>query len=209
MDNATDFICWPNRDEYNAISDNFQLPYTICVVDGTLIKIVQPMKHFAAYTCHKKFCAVTLQATCTTSLKFTSVSTGWPGSMHDARVFANSELGQTLQERLAGTDYHLIGDLAYPLSERLLKSYRRAGANEEQKLFNCTLNCDRSSIERAFARLKGKFRRLKFLYMRRLDLIPSFIIAACCLHNFTIEVDGLDDEDFAVDINEEGRQRPC
>jgi hypothetical protein len=39
--------------------------------------------------------------------------------------------------------------------------------------------------------------------MRRLDLIPSFIIAACCLHNFTIEVDGLDDEDFAVDINEE------
>jgi hypothetical protein len=50
--------------------------------------------------------------------------------MHDARVFANSELGQTLQERLAGTDYHLIGDLAYPLSERLLKSYRRAGANE-------------------------------------------------------------------------------
>jgi hypothetical protein len=45
--------------------------------------------------------------------------------------------------------------------------------------------------------------------MRRLDLIPSVIIAACCLHNFSIEVDGLDDEDFAVDINEEGRQRPC
>ncbi len=29
MDNATDFIRWPNRDEYNAISENFQLPYTI------------------------------------------------------------------------------------------------------------------------------------------------------------------------------------
>jgi hypothetical protein len=29
MDHATDFICWPNRDEYNAISENFQLPYTI------------------------------------------------------------------------------------------------------------------------------------------------------------------------------------
>ncbi len=83
----------------------------------------------AAYTCHKKYCAVTLKATCIRSLKFTSVSTGWPGSMHDARVFENSEIGQTPEERLVGTDYHIIGD-AYPLSERLLKSYRRAGANE-------------------------------------------------------------------------------
>ncbi len=38
--------------------------------------------------------------------------------------------------------------------------------------------------------------------MRRLDLIPSVIIAACCLHNFTIEVDGPDNEDFAH-INED------
>jgi dihydroneopterin aldolase len=38
--------------------------------------------------------------------------------------------GQTLHEKLAGTDYHIIDDLAYSLSERLLKSYRRVGAIE-------------------------------------------------------------------------------
>ncbi|EFX74996.1 hypothetical protein DAPPUDRAFT_250963 [Daphnia pulex] len=52
-------------------------------------------------------------------------STGWPGSMHDARVYENSELGRTLPVKLAGTDYHLIADLAYPLSNYLLKSYSR------------------------------------------------------------------------------------
>jgi hypothetical protein len=50
--------------------------------------------------------------------------------MHDARVYANSELGQTLRDKLAGTDYHLIADLAYPLSSYLLKSYPREGATE-------------------------------------------------------------------------------
>jgi hypothetical protein len=62
-------------------------------------------------------------------------------------------------------------------------------------LFNRTLNGDRSTIERAFAHLKMKFRRLKFLNMLRLDLIPSVIIACCCLQNFIIEVDGLDEDD--------------
>ncbi len=38
--------------------------------------------------------------------------------------------------------------------------------------------------------------------MRRLDFIPSVIIAACCLHNFILDVDGLDNEDFD-DINDE------
>ena len=52
------------------------------VLDGTLIKIAQPLERIAAYKCRKKFCALILQATCTKNLKFTSVSTVWPGSMH-------------------------------------------------------------------------------------------------------------------------------
>ena len=35
-----------------------------------------------------------------------------------------------------------------------------------------------------------KFRRLKFLYMRRLDLITEVIIACCCFHNFVVEMSG-------------------
>jgi hypothetical protein len=50
--------------------------------------------------------------------------------MHDARVYVNGELGQMLPKKLDGTDYHLIADLACPLSSYLLKSYPREGATE-------------------------------------------------------------------------------
>ncbi len=70
------------------------------------------------------------------------------------------------------------------------------------RLFNRTLNSDRSSIERAFGRLKNSFRRLKFLHTMCLDLISSVIFSSCCLHNFILEVYGTDEDD-EYDIEEE------
>lgn len=73
-------------------ADKNSMPYLHCRSGWRhIIRIVQPLKPFAANTCRNKFCAVNLQATCTKSLKFTSVSSGWSGSMNDARVFENSE----------------------------------------------------------------------------------------------------------------------
>jgi len=50
--------------------------------------------------------------------------------------------------------------------------------------------------------LKGRFRRFKFLDMSRLDLTPSFIIAACVLHNICLE--GVNDN--VEEFIEEGRE---
>lgn len=45
----------------------------------------------------------------------------------------------------------------------------------------------RQVIERAFALLKGRFRRLKYLDMHRTDMIPFVIIACVVLHNICLE----------------------
>lgn len=45
----------------------------------------------------------------------------------------------------------------------------------------------RQVVERAFALLKGRFRRLKYLHMSIADLIPSVILACCVLHNLCLE----------------------
>ena len=142
------FIKWPERHEMREIANHFSVPNTIgnCtdrvnksnvkpnflvimlvlgLIDGSLIEIIQPLQQCAAYTSRKKFCAVTLQAICNHKLQFTSVSTGWPGSMHDSRIYTNSTIGQTIEDKLAGTDYHILGDAAYPLSKRLMKGYPR------------------------------------------------------------------------------------
>lgn len=44
----------------------------------------------------------------------------------------------------------------------------------------------RQVIERAFALLKGRFRRLKYLDMNRDDMIASVILACCVLHNICL-----------------------
>ncbi|TGZ56701.1 Nuclease harbi1, partial [Temnothorax longispinosus] len=56
-----------------------------------------------------------------------------------------------------------------------------------QKRFNDILSKVRQVIERAFALLKGRFRRLKYLDMNRTDMIPFVIIACTVLHNICLE----------------------
>ena len=50
--------------------------------------------------------------------------------MHDSRIYINSTIGQTIEDKLAGTDYHILGDAAYPLSKRLMKGYPRSARDE-------------------------------------------------------------------------------
>lgn len=79
---------------------------------------------------------------------------------------------------------------------------------QAQKRFNSILTQSRQVIERSFALLKGRFRRLQHLQMKRIDLIPSFILACCVLHNICL--DGLEEyqveEDNINDFIEEGLQ---
>ena len=46
--------------------------------------------------------------------------------------------------------------------------------------------------------LKCRFRRLKYLDMSRIDLIPEVIIACCILHNICIQ----NNDSIATDFNE-------
>lgn len=56
-----------------------------------------------------------------------------------------------------------------------------------QRHYNVVHSAARSVIERAFGRLKGKFRRLKNLDVTRTDLAPLAIETACALHNPTLQ----------------------
>jgi hypothetical protein len=47
--------------------------------------------------------------------------------MHDARIYGVSSLSAAIDEKLAGKNFYILGDSAYPLSERLMKPYRNDG----------------------------------------------------------------------------------
>ena len=180
----------------------------IGAIDGSHIPIKAPKKHHISYINRKGFHSILLQAVSDNNLLFTDCYAGEVGSVHDACMFRRSDL---YSQMTSGTTIfppgsHLIGDPAYPLMTTLLTPYKDDGRLTAQKnQFNRKLSAARSSIERAFALLKCRFRRLKYMDMTCTSLIPQCIIACCILHNMCIRCgdiveleEGSDDDDDAV-----------
>lgn len=144
-------------------------------------------------------------------MRFIHCYVGEVGSVHDARVLAKSDLTRFFCDDCFPDDSHLIGDEAYNIGKYLLVPFKNNGhLTPEQKNFNFRLSSSRTCIERSFARLTGKERRiLDRLPMLRTELIPRFIIALCTIHNLNLEEENLEEiELIANDILEdEGEYR--
>ena len=92
---------------------------------------------------------------------FTDIYIGWPGRVHDARVFINSSLyrrGESgrlfpnWKKTIAGKEIPLLvlGDPAYPLLSWLMKSFPDNGSlSVQQKTFNYRLSANSGTLSRA------------------------------------------------------------
>lgn len=105
----------------------------------------------------------------------------------------------------------MVGDLAYRVSTFLLSGFKNnAFITRRQKNFNIILSKARVTIEMAFAYLKGRFRRLKYLETKRMDLAVLLIVTASVLHNICILNGDWPDEllNLADEIEEERMNNP-
>lgn len=161
-------------------------------IDGTYIQIPPPRTDPPSYVCRKRFHAVTLQGICDPSLKFIDVYAGFPSSAHDSRVLRNSNIFHEIHNnprKFFPNDEFIVADKAYPLRSWLMTPYIDRGHLTPQKIeFNTIAALYRQCIERTFALFKGRFRRMKYLHMSRLDLIPALILSSCVLHNLCLEL---------------------
>ncbi|KAK4320674.1 hypothetical protein Pmani_008507 [Petrolisthes manimaculis] len=192
-------IYWPNRNEQARIVEGFLnrtgFPGVVGCIDGSYIPIPGPSEHRADYICRKGFPCIQLQAVCDHHLRFMDILTGWPGSVHDARVFRNSPLKQVLENGRVEEEFHLLGDSAYSLTTYMMVPFRDNGhLSEEEANFNGRHLSTRVVIERAFGLLKAKFKRLFYLDMQLVDKVPLVISSACCLHNFILVNEKIDVE---------------
>lgn len=178
----------------NTVTEKFQriagLKHVLGAIDGTHIEIPASIDT-RCYLTRKCRYAVTLQAICNADLHFIDCFAGYPGSVNDLRVFRNSDIWHNIQRNshfFFPNEEFIIGDKAYPVRKWCLAPYRDNGhLTQVQTNFNHILSRTRQTIERAFALLKGRFRRLKYLDMSRVDLIPATILACCVLHNICLQ----------------------
>lgn len=205
---APQIIEWPTVKQIPFIKENFRkiagLDNVIGAIDGTYVPIKAPKEHPEVYITRKCNYAMTLQAVCLSNLLFTDCYIAFPGSVNDRRIFENSDLYLDIlidPRKYFPNDEIIIGDKAYPTLEWCLEPYiDRGKLTPAQKKFNHILSQTRQTVERSFALLFGRWRRLKFLDMNRTDLVPATVIACCVLHNFCIL--SKDDDDLEKYINE-------
>lgn len=139
-----------------------------------------------------------MQAVCDDKRKIRNLYLGYPGSVHDSRVYRNSPLSHMLEERCG--NYFILGDSGYPLQKNLLTPYKdRGNLTRQQQNYNIKLSKNRYVIEHCFGMLKQKFRQLYHIKLRDVTFIAHFIRAACVLHNIAIDDDFLLNDNVHVD----------
>ena len=72
--------------------DDCRFPHAIGAVDGTHTEIIAPKEPFDYFDDRHHRYSVIMQAVVGTNLKFLDTAIGYPGSMHDARVFRSTEI---------------------------------------------------------------------------------------------------------------------
>ena len=83
-------------DELRRIIDSYRekwgFPMCAGTMDGTHSSIATPLGNHAAYVNRKSFHSIVMEALVDDRYLFGGIVVGWPGSVHNARIFSNSEL---------------------------------------------------------------------------------------------------------------------
>ena len=146
---------------------------------------------------YKKSHSIVLMAVCNADYQFTLIDVGDTGRNSDSGVFANSAIGDALQQNLlnillpesiSGTTamfpYVLIGDEAFPLKDYLMKPYPREVLTLKERIFNYRLSRGRRIIENCFGILTARCRIFQKSIVAREEVVINVTKAAVALHNF-------------------------
>ncbi|XP_049311304.1 uncharacterized protein LOC125778329 [Bactrocera dorsalis] len=191
------FLCWPSREERRKIVTKTmkELPGCIGYVDGTEIRLAEsPSKDHELYFSRKKQYAIKMQVVCDYSLRIRQATIGYRGSVHDAKIFAESAIGKNPQNYFCHREW-IAGDSAYPLSQHLITPFRQNSTEQSKEMrdtFNQYFSKYRVRIENCFGKLKEKFCSLKELRFRLTNETNyknycRWILACCILHNMLLQ----------------------
>ena len=181
-----EYIKWPTGQDREFVNDGFEaiggIEDIIGAIDGThFILQNAPQKEKYLYFTRKKRYALHCQGIVDHRGIFISYDVGWPGSVHDAKVYRNSYFYLNRSSLIKGDDF-LIGDSAYPLSPFLIKPFSKP--NEDQTKFNRIFSSHRIVVEHSFGRVKNRFGGIKEISVKKISTAINLIDCAIILHNF-------------------------
>lgn len=142
--------------------DKWRFPQVVGAIDGTHVPIKAPTDTLADYFNRKGQYSIILQAVVD----------------HKMRIWTETIEG-------VNVPLMILGDAAYPILPWLMKPFQESRAmTADQSNFNYRLSQARMTVERAFGRLKGRWRCLLKQNESHISLISQITLACCILHNF-------------------------
>jgi hypothetical protein len=155
----------------------------IGATDCTHFQVLKPTVMGDEYINRKGFPSINVQATVNAREMFTSVDASWPGSVHDSRIWKNSDIFKQFRNMTNNnTGAFLLADSGYGLSPWLLTPYRNPNTAIQQH-FNDVHKTDRVTVERVFGQLQSRFPMTHYIFRIKLDRVPRAIVSSMVLHN--------------------------
>lgn len=215
---SREVIVWPSGAKAREVAEAFEaiagISGCIGAIDGSHIPIQKPHIDGDDYYNRKYGFSILLQAVVDADMKFTNCYAGDPGRMHDTRCLRRSLLYARAERDVNRVFPHgtfLLGDKGYigyghrwivtPFKDNQI-------VDPDQTDFNRRVSKTRVKVECAFGILKARFRKLKMVEARDMDIIVRMVLACCVLHNLCITNgdfgDNLEDEDDDDGHNSDG-----
>lgn len=205
-------IKWPTGGELTQVFTDFEqlcgLPLVAGAIDGSFIEFTKPKGPFASrYWCYKNKIAILLLAVVDATGRFTYVNAGRPASLGDAAAFRRSSLKRMLDVNAVFPPEHameleltrddgsthsltlrpyLLGDEAFPLLSHMMRCYKQPTDDHSANgLLNRCIIQGRREVERAFGRLKARWRiLLRRCSINDPDYMAEITAVCCALHNY-------------------------
>ncbi|XP_030254806.1 putative nuclease HARBI1 [Sparus aurata] len=208
------FVIFPGHKPVRAIKEEFHriagFPSVIGYIDGTHIPITAPSHNEADYVNRKSIHSINVQIVCDAAYIISNVEAKWPGSVHDSRIYRESNLSNRLQR--GEFDGHLLGDRGYPCQPRLLTPYPDPEPSPQQN-FNRAHCRTRARVEMTIGLLKARFQCLRHLRVTP-ERAFNIIVACVVLHNIAtirgeqhpaLQIEDPDDDPIHLSAMQDGR----
>ena len=184
------YVMMPTSTEKAVIKSQFyelaHFPGVVGLVDGIHIRIQKPSEHEADYVNRHFYHSINVQAICIPDGKFSDVLAGFPGSVHDSRIWKLSLVGTYVGNNfLVGEQ--ILGDSSYMLMKFLLTPYRQP-VSKDQENYNSGHKRTRVLIKQTFGRWKRRFNCLHGEIRMSPDSVCTIIVACAVLHNMAIDL---------------------
>lgn len=208
------FIKWPTTDNeieetvaaFDVLRGRHSFKNVIGCVDGTHINVTYINPDYSYRDRHHNT-SFKLQGICNSQQILTDIFFGYPGSVHDSKIWNESPIYRHLTSiKPLPRQMHILGDSAYPISNFLMKVYPTNEIRSDVEAnFNRHLISTRQVIEQSFGRLKGKFRRLKNIEVRSERNVKFIVVSACAIHNFILLNENINEDIdvYGIDENNE------